>query len=203
MLRPRHIANRRIVKSDVVLAAGGHARRKDFLGEADIASLLEAARKSRHGGRDHLLIQMMYRHGLRVSEAIALRLEDVNLKQARIWIPRLKNGLSVEHPIAGDELRGIKRWLVARRDHLPWLFVSERSQPFTRQAVNYIIAAAATRADLANVHPHMLRHSCGFSLANRGYDLRLIQDYLCHRDPKHTAHYTRVAARRFDGLWGA
>lgn len=132
-----------------------------------------------------------------------MRREHVNLKEARIWIPRLKNGLSVEQPIAGDELRAIRRWLATRRDHLPWLFISERKQPFARQAVNYIVASAATRGGLVNVHPHTLRHSCGFSLANRGHDLRLIQDYLGHRDPKHTAHYTRVAASRFDGLWGA
>ena len=49
------------------------------------------------------------------------------------------------------------------------------------------------------VHPHMLRHCCGFSLANRGYDLRLIQDDLGHRDPKHTVHYTRVAAGALRG----
>lgn len=195
--------SRRNVKSDLIEAADGHERRKDFLGEAEIGTLLGAARKNRHGVRDHLLILMMYRHGLRVSEVIALRREDVNLKQARIWIPRLKNGLSVEQPIAGDELRAIKRWLATRQDHLPWLFLSERTQPFTRQAISYIIATTAARAGLASIHPHMLRHSCGFSLANRGYDLRLIQDYLGHRDPKHTAHYTRVAAKRFDGLWGA
>jgi type 1 fimbriae regulatory protein FimB len=81
------------------------------------------------------------------------------------------------------------------------LFISERGQPFTRQSVNYLLAEAAARAGLPPVHPHMLRHSCGFSLANRGYDLRLIQDYLGHRDPKHTVHYTRVAAGRFEGLW--
>lgn len=56
-------------------------------------------------------------------------------------------------------------------------------------------------AELPPVHSHMLRHSCGFYLANRGYDLRLIQDYLEHRDPKHTVHYTRVVGNRFEGLW--
>lgn len=203
MPRPAPLANRRNVKSDAGRAADAHERRRDFLGEAEIAALLAAARRGRHGARDHLLILMMYRHGLRVSEAIALRREDANLKEARLWIARLKNGLSVEQPIAGDELRAIKRWLGIRRDHLPWLFLSERGQPLSRQSVNYIVAAAAKRADLAPVNPHMLRHSCGFALANRGYDLRLIQDYLGHRDPKHTAHYTRIAAKRFDGLWGA
>lgn len=145
MPRPGPAANRRNVKSGTSLAADRHERRKDFLGEAEMASLLKVARKSRHGIRDHLLILMMYRHGLRVSEAIALRREHVNLKEARIWIPRLKNGLSVEQPVAGDELRAIRRWLAMRQDHLPWLFMSERKQPFTRQAVNYIVASAATR----------------------------------------------------------
>jgi len=113
----------------------------------------------------------------------------------------LKGGLSVEQPIAGDELRAIKRYLATRADALPWLFVSERDQPLTRQGVNYLVSAAAERAGLACVHPHTLRHSCGFALADKGHDLRLIQDYLGHRDPRHTVHYTRTAGRRFEGLW--
>ncbi|WP_323009632.1 tyrosine-type recombinase/integrase [Paracoccus sp. (in: a-proteobacteria)] len=107
----------------------------------------------------------------------------------------------MEQPVAGDELRAIKRWLARREDALPWLFVSERKKPLTRQAVNYIVGTAGSRAGLGHVHPHMLRHSCGFALANKGRDLRLIQDYLGHRDPRHTAHYTRTAAHRFDDLW--
>jgi type 1 fimbriae regulatory protein FimB len=143
---------------------------------------------------------MMYRHGLRVSEAIGLRRDEVDLDHARLWVHRLKRGLDVEHPIAGDELRAIKRYIAIRTEALPWLFISERGQPLTRQSVNYLVAEAAGRAGLPPVHPHMLRHSCGFALANRGYDLRLIQDSLGHRDPKHTVHYTRVAAGRFEGF---
>ncbi|TDX21234.1 tyrosine-type recombinase/integrase [Rhodovulum visakhapatnamense] len=195
MSKPRN------VKSYGQAAADAHERRQDYLSPPDMERLLTSAKKGRHGIRDQLLLMMMYRHGLRVSEATALRRADADLSQARIWISRLKNGLSVEQPVSGDELRALRRWLAKRNDALPWLFISERQQPLTRQAVNYIVATAGDRAGLGHVNPHMLRHSCGFALANRGHDLRLIQDYLGHRDPRHTAHYTRTAARRFDNLW--
>lgn len=192
---------RQNVKSTSNCVADEHERGRDFLGSDEIDRLLEAAKHGRHGIRDHLLILTMYRHGLRVSEATELKRADVDLAQSRLWVSRLKGGLSVEQPVAGDELRTIRRWYAARQDNLPWLFVSERRQKLTRQAVNYIVARASDRAGIGHVNPHMLRHSCGFALANKGYDLRLIQDYLGHRDPRHTAHYTRTASSRFDGLW--
>ena len=182
-------------------AVDAPARRKDYLTAAEIAALLDAAKAGRHGARDHLLMLMMYRHGLRVSEVVDVRRDELDLDRSRLWVRRLKGGLSVEHPVGGDELRAIKRHLAIRSDALPWLFVSERGQPLTRQSVNYLVAMAARRADLGPVHPHTLRHSCGFALANRGCDLRLIQDYLGHRDPRHTVHYTRTAGVRFEGLW--
>ena len=166
-------SKRRKVKSD---AADGHERAKDYLDPHEMDRLLDAAKKGRHGPRDHALLLLMYRHGLRVSETITIRLSALNFKRGRLAVNRSKNSLSTEQPLDGDELRAIKRYLATREDKLPWLFISERRQPMTRQAVNYLVREAGERAGLGRVWPHMLRHSCGFALANKGTDFRVIQE---------------------------
>src|SRR5947209_8505323 len=151
------------------------------------------------------MMLMAYRHGLRVAELTGMKLADLDLATARLYVRRKKGSLSTHQPIDGDELRALRAWLRLRDQRpdarLPYLFLSERG-PMTRQAVNYLAAAIGQRAGLPfHVHPHMLRHSTGYYLANRGHDTRLIQDYLGHRNIAHTVRYTRTAAARFEGLW--
>jgi type 1 fimbriae regulatory protein FimB/type 1 fimbriae regulatory protein FimE len=174
-----------------------HERAKDYLSEDEVATLLEAAKHGRHGVRDYLLILIALRHALRASEVASIRVEDIDLRRSRMWVRRLKGSLSTQQPLAGDELRALRRYLRERDSTLPWLFVSERGTPITRKGVDYIVRQAAARAGLQGVHAHTLRHSCGFALANRGTEQRVLQDWLGHRDPKHTSYYTRIAAR----LW--
>lgn len=85
-------------------ASGG----KDFLTEAEMKQFLAAARGSRHGVRDYAMMLMAYRHGLRVSELVDLRLDDVDLKSGRLYVRRKKGSLSTQQPIEGDELRALR-----------------------------------------------------------------------------------------------
>jgi type 1 fimbriae regulatory protein FimB len=141
----------------------------------------------------------MYRPGLRVCETVRLTKDQVNLRQARIWVKRAKGSLDTEQPLSGDELRAIKRYLATREDHLPRLFVSERGQQMVRWTVNYIIGEAGKRAGLGHVH-----RTCCATRAGTGSPTRARTSASFRTgstDPKHTSKYTRVAARRFEGVW--
>ena len=114
---------------------------------------------------------------------------------------RLKNGVASTHPLRGPELRALRR---LQRDYpaSPYVFTTERRGPLTDSAVRKIVARAGEGAKLGfPVHPHMLRHACGFKLANEGHDTRAIQHYLGHRNIQHTVRYTEMAPDRFKGFW--
>jgi type 1 fimbriae regulatory protein FimB/type 1 fimbriae regulatory protein FimE len=175
--------------------------RRDYLIKSELSRLLAAAKLSRNGLRDYAMLLIGYRHGFRVSELLDTRKTDIDWHARTIWVARLKGGLSTEQPMAEDEIAALSGYLSLLRDNTEWLFISERGRRLSRQAGYYIVRSAACRAGLAKVNPHQLRHTCGFLLANAGNDVRLIQDYLGHRDPRHTARYTRTAAERFQHLW--
>lgn len=164
-------------------------------------ALLEAAGAGRYGQRDRTLLLLMYRHGLRVSEAISLRWQQFDLKTGLLSVQRLKRGVPSTHPLRGPELRALRQ---LRREwpDSPYLFVSERGGPMTASNVRKLVTRSALAAKIAfPVHPHMLRHACGFKLANDGHDTRSLQHYLGHKNIAHTVHYTDLAPDRFRGFW--
>lgn len=178
--------------------------RKHLTGR-EVERLLDAAKGVRHEARDRCLLLLVFRHGLRVSEACGLKLSQVDTESRCLHVARLKQGLSTTHPLRTDELRTIKAWLKERAAMAPpgdSFFVSERRTPLSRKTV---WACVRRYGELANLplpaHPHMLRHACGFALADQGADTRLIQDYLGHRNIQHTVRYTAANPARFEKLW--
>ena len=177
-------------------------RSREHLTPDEVERLITSARSlGRHGHRDSTLVLVAFRHGLRVSELVALRWDMVDLKQGLLHVSRLKNGVTSTHPIRGPELRALRK---LQRDYpdTPYLFVTERKGPLTTSAVRKIIARAGNYAQIKfPIHPHMLRHSTGYKLANDGHDTRSIQHYLGHKNIQHTVRYTELSASRFKGFW--
>jgi type 1 fimbriae regulatory protein FimE len=176
-------------------------RTREYLTPTEMESLLEAAGCGRHGHRDRTLLLVIYRHGLRVSEAISLRWEMFDLKAGHLSVQRLKKGVPSTHPLRGPELRALRQ---LRREwpDSPYLFVSERGGPMTASNVRKLVSRSGVAAKLAfPIHPHMLRHACGYKLANEGHDTRSLQHYLGHKNIAHTVRYTEMAPGRFKGFW--
>jgi len=177
-------------------------RSREYLTEQEVEQLISAAgRVGRHGHRDSTLIMLSYRHGLRVTELVSLRWDQVDLKQGLMHINRLKHGNASVHPVRGPELRALRR---LQRDYptLPYVFSSERKAPLTDDAIRKIVGRAGKEARLPfSVHPHMLRHACGYKLAQAGQDTRAIQHYLGHKNIQHTVRYTQLSPDRFKDFW--
>lgn len=180
--------------------------KRKHLTQDEVAALLQAAKKGAHPERDYCLLTLCFLHGFRASEVRRLRLSDIDLTGRRICIYRLKKGFSTMHPLLDEELTALSAWLEMRSYFLnadsEWLFLSRQGNPLSRQRLYQLISRLGVVAGIGVLaHPHMLRHACGFALADRGVDTRLIQDYLGHRNIRHTVWYTASNARRFHGVW--
>jgi type 1 fimbriae regulatory protein FimB len=172
--------------------------RRKYLSPDEARRVIEAAGKvGRQPDRDKLLLTMLFRHGLRLSEAIDLRWSDFDLesKSRTLFVRRLKGSKDSTHTLEPDTVRMLKR----HQEHSEgnYVFRSERGGPLSPQIVQVIVGRAGELAGLPfKVHPHQLRHACGFTLAEAGTDTRLIQDYLGHRSIANTVIYTDTSARR-------
>ncbi len=158
--------------------------------------LIEAAgKRGRYPFRDKVLVRLVYRHGLRASEAVTMRWSQIDLDQGVIHVARVKGGKHSTHSLDRDELRDLRKL----RQQVTGLYVfeTERGGQLSVDALQYIVREAGKLAKLdVEAHPHMLRHAAGYMLANEGTDTRLIQDFLGHADIRHTAHYTAIAPKR-------
>ncbi|HDC1420155.1 TPA: tyrosine-type recombinase/integrase [Salmonella enterica] len=181
---------------------------RNYLTRTEVEALLySATMDAYHPERNHCMLLMAFVHGLRVSELLSLKISDIDISGCTLYIQRMKNGFSTIQPLLRDEITGIHCWMKIRAtideaENSEFLFVSQKGQQLSRQQFYNIIKKTGERADLPlKVHPHMLRHACGYALADSGIDTRLIQDYLGHRNIQHTVLYTASNPARFEGVW--
>jgi integrase len=177
-------------------------RSREYLTDAEVERLTEAAKANRWGHRDATMILVAYRHGLRASELVDLRWNQVDFEAATLAVRRAKKGTPSTHPIRGDELRALRRLAREQDPKSPFVFTSERGAPFTTAGFARMVERAGEAAELGfKAHPHMLRHACGFALANKGHDTRALQAYLGHKNIQHTVRYTELSPDRFKDFW--
>ena len=174
-------------------------RSREHLEPKEVETLIEAARKrGRNGTRDAAAILMAFRHGLRASELCGLRWSDVSFNPDRLYVRRAKGGIESNHPLHAPQLRALKA-LPRTSDYV---FTAESGAPVTTAWFLRMVHRTGEAAKLPfPIHPHMLRHACGYKLAADGQDTRAIAHYLGHRDLASTARYTALAPDRFKDFW--
>jgi integrase len=177
-------------------------RSREYLTQAEVERLIEAAGDNRNGHRDSTMILVAYRHGLRAAEVVGLRWDSVDFNHGRLHVSRTKNGSPSVHPLSGRELRALRRLQREQEPTSPFIFTSERGAPFSTAGWRKMVARLGVAAGFdVPVHPHMLRHACGYKLANDGVDTRSLQAYLGHKNIQHTVRYTELAPTRFKDFW--
>jgi len=172
------------------------------LSATDVVALLEATDSARPDGlRDRALLELLYGSGLRASEALGLRIEDVNLSAGYVT-PRGKGSRQRLVPMGAQAVQWARRYLktsrptFVKRTDDGTLFLNRYGRALSRQAVWGILKHAARRAGLrASVSPHTLRHSFASHLLERGADLRSVQAMLGHADISTTQIYTHLSSR--------
>ena len=138
---------------------------------------------------------------LRVSELCDLQWNQIDFQSAAIHIRRVKRGTPATHPLTGNEMRALRK-LKSENEASLFVFVSELGTPFTTMGFSQMLKRAAEKAGLdIKVHAHMLRHACGFKLANDGVDTRSLQSYLGQKNIQHTVRYTELSPNRFKDFW--
>lgn len=193
------VLQRRSARTPPLRRKNAELRPREHLTEEEVGRLAEAAqsRPGRHGRRDAVMILLAYRHGLRAGELAATTWDQIDLDRGVFLVRRLRNGASGEHALRTDEVEALRR--LRREQAAPGggdhVFHTERRRPMTTSAFRKQLAAIGIAAEMPfSVHPHMLRHACGFELARGGRDRREVREWLGHRNIKNTAVYAQLVA---------
>jgi type 1 fimbriae regulatory protein FimB/type 1 fimbriae regulatory protein FimE len=177
-------------------------RTREYLTEKEVERLMKAAGDNRYGHRDATMILVAFRHGLRASEVCALRWDQIDLSHGHLHVSRRKNGVDSVHPLTGAELRALRRLQREQGQLGRYVFLSERGAPMSPPGFRRMITRLGKAGKMPfSVHPHMLRHACGFKLANQGVDTRSLQHYLGHKNIQHTVRYSELSPDRFRDFW--
>ena len=179
------------------------ARPREYLTPKEVERLIAAAKKRerRYGFRDATMILVAFRHGLRVVELCSLTWDQIDFSQGMMHVRRVKNGMPSVQQIGGEEMRALR---ALKRDDAAgrFVFMTERGAPMTPAGFRKFLARLGVAAKFPfSVHPHMLRHACGYKLANDGRDTRALQHYLGHKNIMHTVRYTELSPERFKNFW--
>lgn len=182
-------------------------RRREHLTEAEIERLLKAAGQGFYGLRDRTAILVCFRHGLRAAELCALTWDDVtdlqHANRATLNVRRLKGSVSGAQPLEPDEVSALRKLHEERPDDV-YVFTTERGGPFTPAGFRKFLSRLGEAAGMGSlkIHPHMLRHSTGYALANReGVTTRDVAEVLGHANMANTKRYAAMNAARFRGIW--
>jgi integrase len=178
-----------------------HYRSREYLTVREVNSILRAAKVyGRYIVRNYALVLLIFRHGLRVSEACDLRWDAISFLDEEIFITRKKGSDSGVHPLPLDEIEALQQ-LKGLNVGSNYVFIGERGEKLTSAAVQRLLTRLGEVAELnIKIHPHQLRHACGYYLVNEGHSTRFIQEFLGHRDIRHTEKYTKVNSKRFSGI---
>jgi site-specific recombinase XerD len=177
-----------------------HVRRQErtitFLTQDELRQLLKVIRSK----RDKAIFLTAYRHGLRASEIGLLQRADVDAKQGRISIHRLKGSISGMYPMQPDVLKAIRSYLRTRADESPYLFLSKRGVPISRYTLHYLMQTYGEVAGLPSEKRkfHCLKHSIATHLLDAGADLAFVKDWLGHANIQNTTIYARLTTATLD-----
>lgn len=183
-------------------AKNDDSRGRKHLTRMEVHAIAKRARKGkRNGARDALMIRMAFEHGLRASELVGLRWQDVLFETQELNVKRAKGSISGTHPIQGETLRALRRH---HRDmDKPTggaVFASERGAPMSVDGFRRMFGRVSQQEMGQIWNPHALRHACGYHLINSGADLRTVQQYMGHANIQNTVAYTALTGRQFERL---